>query len=140
MPFCDKTGLEQIFLAQITGLPDLGVINILYFTFHLHFLCALVYIIEPAVSLMLKWASEGNFFDNVYLFFSSPKRQPTNRGPVRHSDPGTPLGLTNRGGSRDFDAGAPLHVPSIIEVLNHFVQLGQSFLVYETTTLCDGNL
>src|SRR5260221_8127908 len=88
MPFCDKRGLEQIFPAQITGLPDLGVINILYFTLHLHFLCALVYIIEPAVSLMLKWASERNFFDNFYLFFSSPKRQPTNRGPVRHSDPG----------------------------------------------------
>jgi hypothetical protein len=40
---------------------------------------------------VLKWASEGKKIDDVYFFFSSPRRQPTNRGPVRHSDPGTPL-------------------------------------------------
>ena len=40
---------------------------------------------------MLKWASEGKKFDDVYLFFSSLWQQPTDRGLVWHSDPRTPL-------------------------------------------------
>ena len=40
---------------------------------------------------MLKRASQSKKIDDVHFFFSSLRRQPTNRGPVRHSDPGTPL-------------------------------------------------
>ena len=40
---------------------------------------------------MLKWTSERKKKDDVHFFFSSLRRQPTNRGLVRHSDAGTPL-------------------------------------------------
>jgi len=53
--------------------------------FHSSFtLCALESHVVLALSLVLKWASEGKIFDDVLSFFESP-------GPVRHSDPGTPF-------------------------------------------------
>ena len=68
------------------------------FTLDSHFLCPLesyvVYnwnsIIISAL-VVLKRASQSEKNDDVLFFFSSLGRQPTNRGPVRHSDPGTPL-------------------------------------------------
>jgi len=36
-------------------------------------------------------------FDEVHFFFSRLQRQPTNRPPVQHSDPGTPLRVPKDG-------------------------------------------
>ena len=71
---------------------------IINFTFDLHFLCPLEsyvvynwnYIIISAQTGLTEWKN-----DDVQFFFSSLKRQPTNRVPVRHSDPGTPLGTVS---------------------------------------------
>jgi len=40
--------------------------------------------------------------DEVHFFFSRLQRQPTNRPPVRHSDPGTPLCLISKNFTAHF--------------------------------------
>jgi len=94
LPFCFKTGHRQIFPACANHMDQLGVILVIYFTLHSRFLCALEYHVVynwTCIIISAQMGLRGQKIWRCLFFFSSLWQQPTNQGPVRHSDPGTPL-------------------------------------------------